>query len=68
MASKPTSLVRSPVFHLASTYARPAAKYQFRRPNEYGLNINHFQDEQEVTVKRMPLWHGALLFDNRTIN
>ena len=28
--------------------------------------MNHYQDEQEVTVKRMSLWHGALLIDNQT--
>ena len=29
------------------------------------LNINLFQNEQEVTVKRMSLWHVALLIDNQ---
>ena len=35
--------------------------------NNHGLNINHYQDEQEVTVKRMSLWHGALLIDNQQL-
>ena len=36
--------------------------------NNHGLNINLYQDEQdeqEVTVKRMSLWHVALLIDNQ---
>ena len=54
--------------HLASTHARPPTTVTFAAQVNHGLNINNFQDEQEVTVNRMPLWHGVLLFDNRTIN
>ena len=36
--------------------------------NNHGLNINLYQDEQEVTEKRMSLWHVALLIDNQRTN
>ena len=55
------------ISHLASMHARPVTNLSFAAKNNHGLNINHNQDEQEVTVKRMSLWHGALLIDNQQL-